>query len=243
MKKHFIFFDLGQTLVNEWNFIEYFDIIFLDTLNDFGSKIDMRNYRAVRDNVIISRKIGQEEYIQELIIEVCKLISQPGYDRIIAKKLEPEIRKARRRLLRLFEDTIQTISILSKNYDLGIIANQSDDILDLLKRSDINRFFKVNVISSEVKMKKPDLRIFLLAMDRAACKPEDCIMVGDRLDTDIHPANELGMKTIRTTRSLFKLQTPLNELEQPTHSVVDLSSIFDVVDKHYNIDNLSRGKE
>jgi putative hydrolase of the HAD superfamily len=228
MKKHFIFFDLGQTLVNEWNFIEYFDSIFLDTLNDFGSKIDMRNYRAVRDNVIISRKIGQEEYIQELIIEVCKLISQPGYDRIIAKKLEPEIRKARR-LFRLFDDTIHTISILSRKYDLGIIANQSEDILDLLKHSNMNRFFKVNVISSEVKMKKPDLKIFLLALDRAACKPADCVMVGDRLDTDIYPANKLGMKTIRTTNSLFRLQTPLNDLEQPTYSVVNLSSIMDIV--------------
>jgi putative hydrolase of the HAD superfamily len=227
MNRRFIFFDIGQTLVDEWNFIEYVDGIFLDTLNGFGSRIDIRNYRAIRDNVIRSRKIGNGD-IQEVIIEVCKLISQPGYDRIIAKKLEPEIRKARR-LFRLFDDTIHTISILSRKYDLGIIANQSEDILDLLKHSNMNRFFKVNVISSEVKMKKPDLKIFLLALDLAACKPADCVMVGDRLDTDIYPANKLGMKTIRTTNSLFRLQTPLNELEQPTYSVVNLSSIMDIV--------------
>jgi HAD superfamily hydrolase (TIGR01662 family) len=227
MNRHFIFFDIGQTLVDEWNFIEYVDCIFLDTLNGFGSRIDIRNYRAIRDNVIRNRKIGNGD-IQEVIIEVCKLISQPGYDRIIAKKLEPEIIKARR-LFRLFDDTIHTISILSRKYDLGIIANQSEDILDLLKHSNMNRFFKVNVISSEVKMKKPDLKIFLLALDRAACKPADCVMVGDRLDTDIYPANKLGMKTIRTTNSLFRIQTPLNDLEQPTYSVVNLSNITDIV--------------
>ena len=227
MNRHFIFFDIGQTLVDEWNFIEHVDCIFLDTLNGFGSRIDIRNYRAIRDNVIRNRKIGNGD-IQEVIIEVCKLISQPGYDRIIAKKLEPEIRKARR-LFRLFDDTIHTISILSRKYDLGIIANQSEDMLDLLKHSNMNRFFKVNVISSEVKMNKPDLKIFLLALDRAACKPADCVMVGDRLDTDIYPANKLGMKTIRTTNSLFRLQTPLNDLEQPTYSVVNLSSIMDIV--------------
>jgi FMN phosphatase YigB (HAD superfamily) len=93
----------------------------------------------------------------------------------------------------------------------------------------MNRFFKVNVISSEVKMKKPDLKIFLLALDQAACKPADCVMVGDRLDTDIYPANKLGMKTIRTTNSLFRIQTPLNDLEQPTYSVVNLSNITDIV--------------
>src|SRR5918911_145984 len=183
--RHFIFFDLGQTLVDEWDFIEYFDGIFVEMLNNFGSKIDIQNYRAVRDNVIRYRKIGNGS-IQELITEVCKLISQPGYDKIISSRLEPKIRKGRRRLFRLFEDTMHTISILSKKYDLGIIANQSEDILNLLEHSGINHFFKVNVISSQVKIKKPDLRIFLLALDRAAYKPEDCIMVGDRLDTDIY---------------------------------------------------------
>jgi HAD superfamily hydrolase (TIGR01662 family) len=126
---------------------------------------------------------------------------------------------------------MHTISILSKKYDLGIIANQSEDILNLLEHSGINHFFKVNVISSQVKIKKPDLRIFLLALDRAAYKPEDCIMVGDRLDTDIYPANKLGMKTIRTTNSLFKLQVPMNELEQPTYTVVNLGRILDVVNE------------
>ena len=55
-----MFFDLGQTLVNEWDFINYFDKEFLEILNAFGARIDSRNYRAVRDSVIRNRQIGHE---------------------------------------------------------------------------------------------------------------------------------------------------------------------------------------
>jgi HAD superfamily hydrolase (TIGR01549 family) len=224
-KRQFVFFDVGQTLVNEWDFIDYFDKRFLELLNGFGARIDVRNYQAVRDNVIRDRKIGYG-YIREIIIEVCKLISQTGYDKIIANKLEHELDRGRN-LFRFFDDAEQTMEVLSKQNDLGMISNQSGvAILHLLKYSNINRFFKVIIIPSEVQMKKPDPEILLqLAIDHAECQSEDCIMVGDRLDTDIGPANKLGMKTIRITNSLFKLQRPTNEFEQPMYTVANLGDI------------------
>jgi HAD superfamily hydrolase (TIGR01549 family) len=230
MKRLFIFFDLGQTLIDEWEFIGYFDRRFLEVLNGFGARIDIQNYRAVRDNVIRYRKIGHHGSIREFVIEVCKLISQPGYDKIIANRLEPEIKEGRRNLFRFFPDVEQTIEVLSRQCDLGIIANQCGDIIKLLEHSNINQFFKVNVISSHFKMKKPDPKIFQLAMNLAGHSPEDCIMVGDRLDTDISPANKLGMKTIRVTNSLFTLQEPMNEFEQATYTVGCLNEIPNILE-------------
>ena len=81
---------LGQTLVNEWRFIDYFDQRFLELLNGFGARIDVRNYQAVRDSIVRDRRIGNG-YIKEIITEVCKLISQTGYYKIIANKLEHEL--------------------------------------------------------------------------------------------------------------------------------------------------------
>ncbi|HYZ95464.1 MAG TPA: HAD family hydrolase, partial [Nitrososphaeraceae archaeon] len=184
MKKPFIFFDLGQTLINEWGFIDYFDMRFFEMLNGFGARINFRNYQTIRDNVIRNRKIGHGS-VRELIIEVCKLICQQGYGKIIVEKLEPELKEARRNFFCLFDDAEQTMNSLLIEYDLGIIANQSVDILKILEESKINQFFKVIVISSEVKVRKPDPEIFRLAMNLANTSPEHCIMVGDRLDTDI----------------------------------------------------------
>jgi putative hydrolase of the HAD superfamily len=65
-------------------------------------------------------------------------------------------------------------------------------------------------------------------MDRAK-NSKHYIMIGDRLDTDISPANKLGMKTIRYTNSLFRLQEPIDKSEIATHIVDRLSEIPDVL--------------
>lgn len=220
----FIFFDLGQTLVDEWRFIEYLDNKLLEVLNGFGARIDLRNYRAVRDNVIRNRMIGNGS-TRELIIEICRLVTQHGYERIIADRLEYDIKYGRRELFRFYYDAEQTLSILSQKYKLGIIANQSRDVLQLLDKFNFRDFFNVVIISSEVNMNKPDPRIFQLAVDRVANNSKRYVMIGDRLDTDISPANKLGMKTIRYTNSLFRLQEPIDESEMATHVVNRLSEI------------------
>ena len=220
----FIFFDLGQTLVDEWRFIEYLDNKLLEVLNGFGARIDLRNYRAVRDNVIRNRMIGNGS-TRELIIEICRLVTQHGYERIIADRLEYDIKYGRRELFRFYYDAEQTLSILSQKYKLGIIANQSRDVLQLLDKFNFREFFNVVIVSSEVNMNKPDPRIFQLAMDRVAKNSKRYVMIGDRLDTDISPANKLGMKTIRYTNSLFRLQEPIDESEMATHVVNRLSEI------------------
>jgi FMN phosphatase YigB (HAD superfamily) len=220
----FIFFDLGQTLIDEWDFIAYFDQKFLEMLNGFGARIDQRNYRAVRDSVIRDRKIGRGS-VKELITEVCRLLSPPGYEKVIASRLEPHVKQGRHDLFRFFDDAEPTLQALSKYCEMGIIANQSEDILELIKKAGFDRFFKVQAISSSLKLRKPDSKIFELALNQAGRHGKDCIMVGDRLDTDICPANTLGMTTIRTTNSLFALQVPTRVCEQPEYTVASLSEI------------------
>jgi FMN phosphatase YigB (HAD superfamily) len=220
----FIFFDLGQTLIDEWDYIAYFDQKFLELLNGFGARIDQRNYHAIRDSIIRDRKIGHGS-VKELVIEVCKLLSPPGYEKVIASRLEPHIRQGRRELFKFFGDAEPTLKALSKYCEMGIIANQSQDVSELIQKRGFDKFFKVQTISSSVKLKKPDSKIFELALKQAGQSAEDCIMVGDRLDTDICPANTMGMTTIRTTNSLFALQVPKRACEHPTYTVAHLSEI------------------
>src|SRR5881396_437334 len=230
MVNPFIFFDLGQTLVDEWDFIAHLDKKFLELLNGFGARIDERNYHAIRNSIIRDRKIGHGG-VRELVIEVCKMLSPSGYNKVIVSKLEPDIKQSRRELFRFFDDAESTLQVLSKYCEIGLIANQSEDIHELLELSGLGRFFKVQAISSSVKLKKPDPRIFELALKQAGRHSEDCIMVGDRLDTDICPASTLGMTTIRVTDSLFALQVPARECELATYTVAHLSKIPQIVER------------
>jgi putative hydrolase of the HAD superfamily len=198
-------------------------------LNGFGARIDQRNYHAIRDSIIRDRKIGHGS-VTELVIEVCRLLSPSGYEKVIPSRLESEIRQGRRDLFKFFDDAEPTLQALSKYCKMGLIANQSEDILELLEKSGFDRFFRVKAISSTVKLKKPDSKIFELALREAGQNAEDCIMVGDRLDTDICPANNMGMTTIRTTNSLFALQVPKRACEHPSYTVAHLSEIPELLE-------------
>jgi HAD superfamily hydrolase (TIGR01549 family) len=224
MKYPFIFFDLGQTLIDEWDYIAHFDQKFLELLNGFGARIDQRNYLAIRDSIIRDRKIGHGS-VKELVIEVCRLLSPSGYEKVIASRLEAQIKQGRHELFKFFDDAGPTLHTLSKYCEMGIIANQSEDIFELIEKSGFDKFFKVKAISSSMKLKKPDPRIFELAVKQSGYEAKDCIMVGDRLDTDICPANRIGMTTIRATNSLFSLQAPKMACEYPTYTVGRLSEI------------------
>lgn len=228
--KPFVFFDLGQTLVSEWAFIDHFDQKFLELLNGFGARIDMKNYRAVRDSIIRDRKIGHGS-VRELTIEVCGAVLPSGYGEPIVRRMDPAVKEGRRTLFRFADGAEQTLKQLSEKCELGIIANQSEDIVALLQSSGLDGYFRVKTISGAVGLKKPDPKIFALALKEAGRGAKDCIMVGDRLDTDICPANRLGMKTVRVTDSLFALQEPREQCEQPMATVSKLTQVPAAVDK------------
>lgn len=221
---YFLFFDLGQTLINEWEMIRYLDSIFLELLEGFGTKIDRLNYIAIRNNVIRNRIIGNGDF-EELIFEVCKLLRPQGYGRLIFQHFQPHIQYARQKHLTLYDDALPTLTQLRKKYQMGIIANQSGHALSLLQKYGMMGLFEAVVFSSQTGFRKPDRRIFEAALLSAGKSGPDCVMIGDRLDTDIKPANELGMKTIRITNSLFSQQEPLTDSEHPTLTIKRLGEI------------------
>ena len=151
---------------------------------------------------------------------MCKLITLENYGPFILRKLQKEIIFGKNHFLKLYDDTIYTLTKLSENNNkLGIISNQERGGINILESNHLERYFEVQIYSSDVKLKKSNLNFFRYAIDRANRIPSECIMVGDRLDLDIFPANSLGMKTIRVTDSLFELQQPINDLEIPNFTV------------------------
>ena len=82
--------------------------------------------------------------------------------------------------------------------------------------------------SAELGVSKPDKEIFLRALAMANCRPENAVMVGDRLDNDIRPAKELGMKTIRIRKGLAVYMRPSCPAEVPDFTVDNLSQILSI---------------
>lgn len=131
-------------------------------------------------------------------------------------------------LEKLYPETKHVLEILSKKYSLGIIANQVAGAKDRLDNWDIGKYFDVVVASAEAGCSKPDLKIFNLALEQAGCKPNEAVMIGDRLDNDIIPAKHLGMKTVWVRQGFAKYQDVNNDNEKPDYIIEEIGEIINI---------------
>ncbi|HEY8315432.1 MAG TPA: HAD family hydrolase, partial [Gaiellaceae bacterium] len=92
-------------------------------------------------------------------------------------------------------------SLRSRGIKTGLVANSWPDPARLL-RADVEAFglaglLDVIVFSEEVGFRKPQPEIFLHALAELGVDPEDAMFVGDRLDTDVQGAAQVGMATVQ----------------------------------------------
>lgn len=107
-----------------------------------------------------------------------------------------------------YPDACDTLTELkARGYRLGIIANQNPGLEKRLEDWGLRQYFDVIVSSAEIGYAKPDREIFEKAFEMAGCTAEESVMVGDRLDNDMLPAKEIGMKTVWMKSGLAKYQT------------------------------------
>ena len=112
---------------------------------------------------------------------------------------------------------------------LGLAANQPLAALEKLARHGIGHYFENKGVSGVYGYGKPDVRLFLRACEDLSVKPEECIMVGDRIDLDVVPAKLLGMRTVllRTGRHID--QQPRSWDEMPDAEVREAPGILSAV--------------
>jgi putative hydrolase of the HAD superfamily len=108
---------------------------------------------------------------------------------------------------------------------LALAANQPARMLAALAAENLLHLFAVHGISEVVGLRKPDPRFFLHVADAIGRPPEECLMVGDRIDNDIAPARALGMATIRFATGRHAAQAPRTWFETPDATVRDLPAL------------------
>lgn len=202
-KNKWLFFDIGSTLVDETDCVKK------------------------RCEVIIeSNNIDRQEFYDR--VEECAKTDSFAV-RAAAIYYGAEIPRWYGELEKLYPDTKMILEALSKKYKLGVIANQSLGTKERLDNWNIGKYFDVVVASAEAGWAKPDLKIFNLALEQAGCKPNDAVMIGDRLDNDIVPAKQIGMKTVWVRQGFAKYQIICNESEQPDFIIDSISNILDIL--------------
>ena len=135
---------------------------------------------------------------EQLVLQGCGI----DVDLDLAEKIWQEVAKQEYELV-LYEDVLSNLNALrERGFVVGIVSNvpsTSDALTDQLGLSDSIDFA---VTSSEVGCEKPDRRIFAEALRRADdTSPDEAIMVGDQLESDVNGAVGAGIRPILLDRN------------------------------------------
>lgn len=94
--------------------------------------------------------------------------------------------KLRYEYLSLGREIKELLRSLRGQYHLGLITNgPSNAQWEKVVKLNLQPFFDLILVSGDLPWEKPSEKIFTEACDILSVEPQHCIMIGDKLDTDI----------------------------------------------------------
>lgn len=233
-----VFFDLGQTLVEEQLTIS---TCMHDSLRehlpqlttDFNElaftwgheshklfmKLREKEFMSAREiHLLCLKNIMNKENVNITDRQARTMVEDVWQDFVINNKIYP--------------DTIPILNQLKQlGYTLGIITDCDEDVANgILQKHNLVNFFDVKVISGVVKAYKPDIRLFNEAIKLAKCTSYEGVYVGDS-EIDIKGAKEIGLTTVIVDRRGLKDQT--SEIE-PDFRIDALSELPKLISRMNN---------
>ena len=137
------------------------------------------------------------------------LISKfPNYEEKI-KMYYPNHRKM---IKGIFHESIELLyELKKKNYSCYILSNWSSETFEgMTDEYNFLKDFDGMIISGDIKLVKPDKKIFELAIDKFNLTPNETIFIDDRIE-NINSAQNLNFKTVHLTDPK-RIKAKINEL-------------------------------
>jgi putative hydrolase of the HAD superfamily len=120
--------------------------------------------------------------------------------------------------------------LAGRGLKLGAVANLPAAMAERLAREGIGHLFAHLGLSGVSGFRKPDPRAFTTVAEALGVAPDECIMVGDRIDNDIAPAKSLGMATILFRTGRHRRQRPRSPAEESAAVVSDVMELQSSLD-------------
>lgn len=132
-----------------------------------------------------------------------------------------------RRRLKLYPHVRSTLKILRELVPLAVVSDgQSSYARGELHNVGLMEYFNPIVVSGDHGFRKPDRRLFQLALDGLGTFAENTLYVGNDMYRDIYGAREIGMGTV-----MFDSDQGTKHFEDcmPDHRITDFRDLLDLV--------------
>ncbi len=136
-------------------------------------------------------------------------------------------RAASRFRLQLYAGVEEVIRQLHPKYRLATISDaQSPYAIPELNAVGLAGYFDPNIISGDLGYRKPDERLFKLALAAMKMEPSEVLFVGNDMYRDVYGAQSLGIKAV-----FFKSNQGTHEMEgvEPDYIIYSFPELLDAV--------------
>jgi len=101
-----------------------------------------------------------------------------------------------------FYDDVETVlkDLRARGLKIGVVSNWDTRLKSICDGLGLTPLVDFIVISAEVGVRKPDPRIFRMALDKAGVRPEEAIHVGDLPEEDAEGARRAGLRAVLIDR-------------------------------------------
>ncbi|OQA85042.1 MAG: Pyrimidine 5'-nucleotidase YjjG [Lentisphaerae bacterium ADurb.Bin242] len=116
---------------------------------------------------------------------------------MLPRMLAEVFRAASRFKLELYPDVETVLASLRPQYRMGAVSDgQSLWAFPELRAVGLAGFFETVIVSSDLGYRKPDARIFELALAKMGLSPSETLFIGNDMYRDVFGAHEFGMRTV-----------------------------------------------
>lgn len=212
MKRYFsprtkkaIFFDLNHTLIDQNQSIRS---CFLEVLNEFTGRWDTGAEQWDPEEVASqyekkwskARQTRKKSKLSLSKIQYsCLRAALKPYPFVVndefLQSFFKRFKQQKGNHIKLYPDTIKTLTKLRENYNLGIISNKAHVDLKRIGLSDL--FTNAHMITSQKSgYRKPHPAVYKFALKTLNVKPSESVMVGNSWKNDIYGATQSGMDAV-----------------------------------------------
>lgn len=225
-----LLFDFGGTLDTDgihWSekFFEVFNHFHIPVTKDSFREAFIYSERTIAN--IIKPDFGLEQTLKTQIAYQLELLQNKFFlPEVFASIIDELSEYCYRSVLENVNFSKEILNQLSTEYLLGLISNYYGNVETVLQEISIRKYFNSIVDSAVVGIRKPDPKIFDIALNELGVNPNDAIMIGDSYNNDIVPAKSIGCKTIWLKNKGWTEQNEINKADFIIKSFKELSQIL-----------------
>ena len=196
-----VIFDFGGTLdTNGIHWSEQFRMVYekanlninSDDFNEAYVKAEPKMYETVLEYDDLFATLQKQSYLQlNYLVENkgYKFYNSPG---VVASDISETLCKY---VVKCINEVTNVLDTFKDSLKYSVVSNFYGNVKSVLQSLNIDSYFDSIIDSTIVNIRKPDEKIFSLALNELNSKAENTLAVGDSYFRDIEPAKKLGCKT------------------------------------------------